>query len=124
MVNASARNGRLMVSTTDRCRVCNEPLTPGAGFCPHCGTRVQHDIDEHAAKPGRVDNEKSRGSWVLVTAIVAVVAIALASTSGGGGGNPPGSSVSPATPTTSARTPVTPSRPPATRTPTSPPGQS
>jgi hypothetical protein len=27
--------------TTDRCRVCDEPLAPGATFCPRCGTRVE-----------------------------------------------------------------------------------
>ncbi|HMF05009.1 MAG TPA: hypothetical protein VKH17_09365 [Acidimicrobiia bacterium] len=26
--------------TSDRCRVCDEPLAPGATFCPRCGTRV------------------------------------------------------------------------------------
>jgi hypothetical protein len=25
----------------DRCRVCDEPLAPGATFCPRCGTRVE-----------------------------------------------------------------------------------
>jgi len=27
----------------DRCRVCDEPLAPGATFCPRCGTRVEDD---------------------------------------------------------------------------------
>ena len=26
--------------TSDRCRVCDERLAPGATFCPRCGTRV------------------------------------------------------------------------------------
>jgi hypothetical protein len=103
--------------------MCNAPLTPGATFCPHCGARVEHGLDDDAAATGRVvDDEGSRGMWLLVAAIVAVVgivavvAIALASTSGGGGGNAPGTSVSPAT-----NPPATTSRPQTTRPPVTTP---
>jgi len=112
-----------MVGATDRCRVCDEPLTPGATFCPHCGARVEGDIDDDAAMTGRVaDDKRSRGMWlfvaavVAIVAIVAVVAIALATTSGGGSGNAPSTSVSPAT-----HPPATTSRPPTTRPPVTTP---
>jgi hypothetical protein len=107
-----------MAQATDYCRACGEALTPGATFCPHCGARVQ-------APPAGDDRDESRRTWVFVAAlvavvgIVAVVAIALATTSGGGGGNPPGTSVSPATRTTSTRAPATTSRPPVTTSPRS-----
>jgi hypothetical protein len=101
--------------------MCDEPLTPGATFCPHCGARVDHDLDDDAVTTGRgvKDDERSHGTWLVVAAIVAivaVVAIAFASTSGGGGGNAPSTSVSPATPATSPA-----SRPPSTRPPVTTP---
>ena len=111
-----------MAVATDRCRVCGEPLTPGATFCPHCGARVERDLDDDAAATRRGAGESSRGMWLLVVAvvalvaIVAVVAIAQATTSGGGGGNAPSTSVSPAT-----NAPATTSRPPTTRPPVTAP---
>lgn len=102
--------------------MCGEPLTPGATFCPHCGARVERDLDDDAARTRRGAGEGSRGLWVLVAAIVAlvaivaVVAISQATTSGGGGGNAPGTSVSPGT-----NAPATTSRPPTTRPPVTTP---
>ena len=34
----------------DRCRVCDEPLAPGATFCPRCGTRVEGVAQDDAAQ--------------------------------------------------------------------------
>jgi hypothetical protein len=42
-----------MVGARGRCRVCDEPLVPGATFCPHCGARVE-DAADYAAMTGRV----------------------------------------------------------------------
>ena len=54
-----------MSNGADRCQVCDEPLAPGATFCPRCGTRVEHDaaaqgdeamtglvVDDPTAAPG------------------------------------------------------------------------
>jgi zinc-ribbon domain len=43
---------------TNRCRVCDEPLAPGATFCPRCGTRVEDDAahDEEAMTGQVVDD--------------------------------------------------------------------
>ncbi len=54
-----------MSNGADRCRVCDEPLAPGATFCPRCGTRVEDDaaaqgdeavtglvVDDPTAAPG------------------------------------------------------------------------
>ena len=111
-----------MAGATDRCRVCGELLTPGATFCPHCGARVERDLDDAATTRRDAGEERSRGMWLLVAAIVAIVAIVAvvaitqATTSGGGGGNAPSTSVSPAT-----KAPATTSRPPTTRLPVTTP---
>src|SRR6266542_4550063 len=57
-----------MTNGTERCRVCDEPLAPGATFCPRCGTRVEEDatgaddeavtgliVDDPTAAPGAYD---------------------------------------------------------------------
>src|SRR5918994_3690961 len=42
---------------TSRCKVCDEPLAPGATFCPRCGTRVEDDIGEDDAITALVVDE-------------------------------------------------------------------
>src|SRR5688572_3198912 len=41
----------------ERCKVCDEPLAPGATFCPRCGTRVEEDIAEDDAVTALVVDE-------------------------------------------------------------------
>ena len=41
----------------ERCKVCDEPLAPGATFCPRCGTRVEDDIAEDDAITALVVDE-------------------------------------------------------------------